>query len=211
MSDKKRKAVSVCAVLLAGVLLAQPVQALAWGSRHGHDRGRGRSYHHPGPVHHPYPAHGSIIVSFPHAFFEILIGGRRYYYSGGVYYEKRARKYVVVPPPIGAVVEAIPAGYQVVIVNGIAYYTVDNVYYQYTPQGYMVVAPPVVKVVQAAPAVQPPVSAEQEFTVYVPDSKGGYAAVVIKRSGNGFIGPQGEFYPEFPKVEQLRVMYSKAK
>ena len=28
-------------------------------------------------------------------------------------------------------------------------------------------------------------------------------------AGNGFIGPQGEFYPDFPRVEQLKVMYGK--
>jgi len=48
-----------------------------------------------------------------------------------------------------------------------------------------------------------------EFTVNIPNNHGGYTAVVIKRSGNGFTGPQGEFYPEFPKVSQLEIMYGK--
>jgi hypothetical protein len=209
----KGKAVSVCAILLAGVFFLQPVQAFARGEGHGRDGGYGRGgSHHGGQVYHPYPAHGSVVVSLPHALFEIVLGGHRYYHSGGVFYERRATTYVVVSPPVGAMVAAIPAGYQVVIVNGATYYTADNVYYQYTPQGYMVVAPPVSPVVSVVSAVPFPVSAaEQSFTVYVPDSKSGYTAVAIKRSGNGFIGPQGEFYPEFPKVEQLRVMYSKAK
>ena len=47
------------------------------------------------------------------------------------------------------------------------------------------------------------------FTVNIPNDHGGYTAVIIKRSGNGFIGPQGEFYPEFPKVFQLKIMYGK--
>jgi len=47
------------------------------------------------------------------------------------------------------------------------------------------------------------------FTVNVPNSSGGYTAVLIKRSGNGYIGPQGEFYPEFPKVSLLKLMYGK--
>lgn len=50
---------------------------------------------------------------------------------------------------------------------------------------------------------------QNEFTVNVPNDHGGYTAVVIKRSGNGFTGPQGEFYPEFPKVSQLKIMYGK--
>jgi len=63
-----------------------------------------------------------------------------------------------------------------------------------------------------AQITQIPVSPEpplNEFTVNIPNDHGGYTAVVIKRSANGFIGPQGEYYPEFPKVFQLKVMYGK--
>jgi len=38
---------------------------------------------------------------------------------------------------------------------------------------------------------------------------GGYNAVVLKPSGKGYVGPQGEFYSEFPKVSQLQLMYGK--
>ena len=55
----------------------------------------------------------------------------------------------------------------------------------------------------------PPTAQQNEFTVNIPNDHGGYTAVVIKRSGNGFTGPQGEFYPEFPKVSQLKIMYGK--
>ena len=52
-------------------------------------------------------------------------------------------------------------------------------------------------------------SADGSFTVNIPNGQGGYVAVIIKKSGNGFVGPQGEYYPEFPKVSQLQVMYAK--
>lgn len=52
-------------------------------------------------------------------------------------------------------------------------------------------------------------SSEQTFTVNVPDNKGGYIPVVLKKSGSGYVGPQGEYYSEFPKVSQLQAMYSK--
>jgi len=63
-----------------------------------------------------------------------------------------------------------------------------------------------------APVITPlpvlsPSTPPDEFIVNVPNNHGGYTAVVIKRSGSGFIGPQGEFYPEFPKVSLLKVMY----
>jgi hypothetical protein len=57
--------------------------------------------------------------------------------------------------------------------------------------------------------ITPPATQPEEFTVNIPNSRGGYNAVVIKRSGNGFTGPQGEYYPEFPKIFQLEMMYGK--
>ena len=47
-----------------------------------------------------------------------------------------------------------------------------------------------------------------DFTVNVPNAQGGYTAIVIKKSGDGYIGPQGEYYAQFPSVAQLQAMYS---
>ncbi|MDE1920870.1 MAG: hypothetical protein KGJ09_02510 [Candidatus Omnitrophica bacterium] len=46
-------------------------------------------------------------------------------------------------------------------------------------------------------------------TVNIPNSTGGYTAVVLKRSGNGYIGPQGEYYDQIPSTEQLQAMYGR--
>ena len=46
-------------------------------------------------------------------------------------------------------------------------------------------------------------------TVNVPNNNGGYTAVVLKRSGNGYVGPQGEYYDQIPSNEQLQAMYGK--
>ena len=59
------------------------------------------------------------------------------------------------------------------------------------------------------PAPAPAVPQPDEFTVNIPNEHGGYNAVVIKKSGDGFVGPQGEYYPEFPKTFQLQMKYSK--
>jgi hypothetical protein len=48
------------------------------------------------------------------------------------------------------------------------------------------------------------------ITVNVPNANGSYTPVVIHQSGNGFVGPQGEYYPKFPSVAQLRIMYGAA-
>jgi hypothetical protein len=52
-------------------------------------------------------------------------------------------------------------------------------------------------------------TAGESFVVNVPDAKGGYVSVTLIRRGTGFVGPQGEYYPEFPKVKQLKEMYGK--
>jgi len=107
------------------------------------------------------------------------------------------------------------SSYQPVVVNGVTYYVNNGVYYTYTQYGYQAVATPIGSV--AAPVVQAdavtvmPASTNNDdsYTINIPNGKGGYNAVLLKRSGNGFVGPQGEFYSEFPKVSQLQVMYGK--
>ena len=88
----------------------------------------------------------------------------------------------------------------------------------------MVVAPPamaqpVMVAPEAAPVFAAPAPVYQSappqgqtpevLTVNIPNSRGGYTAVTLKRSGNGFVGPQGEYYAEHPTVEQLKVLYGK--
>jgi hypothetical protein len=60
--------------------------------------------------------------------------------------------------------------------------------------------------VQPAPVASTTYSGDT-VTVNVPNNNGGYTAVVLKRSGNGFVGPQGEYYDQVPTTEQLQAMY----
>jgi hypothetical protein len=57
--------------------------------------------------------------------------------------------------------------------------------------------------------VQPPQQVQPlgVLTINVPNSRGGYTAVNLSRSGGGYVGPQGEYYPNTPSVEQLRALY----
>lgn len=123
-------------------------------------------------------------------------------------------------PAYGKVVVRLPGNYISVVIGGRRYYHCDGVFYRRYVRNYVVVAPPHPGgsireeiIVTAGPGGDYGKSAKDTqdvFTVYIPDSRGGYTPVTLKRSGDGFLGPQGEFYPEFPKVEQLRVMYVKA-
>jgi hypothetical protein len=133
------------------------------------------------------------------------------YYYGDPYYPYYADPYYA---PGYVVVQS--SSFQPVVVNGVTYYVNNGVYYLYTQYGYQAVATPAgvsAPVVQATAATvtAAPASAntDDSITLNIPNNKGGYTAVVLKRSGNGFVGPQGEFYSDFPKVSQLQVMYGK--
>lgn len=90
-------------------------------------------------------------------------------------------------------------------------YYYDGPYYP-TDDTVLVSSPIITEPYPQAPVITgPPIAADTQDTyiVNIPNDKGGYTAVILKRSGTGFIGPQGEFYPEFPKVRLLRLMYGK--
>jgi hypothetical protein len=70
--------------------------------------------------------------------------------------------------------------------------------------------PAPVVVAQPAPAAVPSETySGDSVTVNVPNSSGGYTAVVLKRSGNGYVGPQGEYYDQVPTTAQLQAMYGR--
>ena len=70
----------------------------------------------------------------------------------------------------------------------------------------VVVAQPAPVVVSQAPTTT---YSGDTVTMNVPNSSGGYTAVVLKRSGNGYVGPQGEYYDQVPTTAQLQAMYGK--
>ncbi|MFH1878427.1 MAG: hypothetical protein ABH883_06445 [Candidatus Omnitrophota bacterium] len=58
------------------------------------------------------------------------------------------------------------------------------------------------------PTALPPAPARVDtVTVSIPNSNGSYTQVTLYRSGTGYTGPQGEYYPGHPTVEQLRTLY----
>jgi hypothetical protein len=69
--------------------------------------------------------------------------------------------------------------------------------------------PAPIVVAQPAPVVASTTYSGDTVTVNVPNTNGGYTAVVLKRSGNGYVGPQGEYYDQIPATAQLQAMYGK--
>ena len=74
------------------------------------------------------------------------------------------------------------------------------------PPQQVIIAQPAPVVVSQAPTTT---YAGDTVTVNVPNTNGGYTSVVLKRSGNGYVGPQGEYYDQVPSVYQLKAMYGK--
>lgn len=202
--------------LLTGVLVGSSAQAQA--VNHGRPggkpetkvaRGHGARYGHEKRGHYAHYPFGRMTVFLPRGGISIVFGGDRYYYGDGIFYRRKPEGYFVVVPPYGAVVRTIPPGWSRVMIAGEFYYVYNGVYYREVSSGYQVVAAPQSVVVDATAVSSNASSADAEsFVVNVPRAQGAYAAVILKRSGQGFIGPQGEFYSEFPKIEQLRVMYA---
>lgn len=129
-------------------------------------------------------------------------GGDRHYYRDGNYYKRGwfGLGAVVAALAVGAYLESLPPKHTVVVVQGNKYYHDDRYYYRQLPDGgYAVVATPVI--------VETPYPVPETSTVNIPNSRGGYTSITMIRSGSGFVGPQGEFYQNYPTVEQLRTMY----
>jgi hypothetical protein len=209
--------------LMLALLIAPQLSYADWsvgvslgGPGYYHDRDRHDFYRW-----HDHPHYGWHLHYLPAGCFSIWVGGARYYYYDGLYYSYVGDgDYVIVNPPVGAYVNTIPPDFQPVIINGRTYYTDNGVYYILTRyHGYKVVVAPVVyaqpqQVIVSQPVntvvtTQAPVYNQDSFPVNIPNNSGGYTSVVIRRSGNGYVGPQGEFYAQFPSVAQLKVMYGK--
>ncbi len=103
-------------------------------------------------------------------------------------------------PFFGLWVYPLPPRFIAITTGRMKYFYYEGTYYIPASNGYQVVPSPF------AP-VSFPVNQAESFTINIPNARGGYTGVTLKRSDNGFIGPQGEFYPEFPGVEQLEIIY----
>ncbi|MBF0490467.1 MAG: hypothetical protein HQL15_07595 [Candidatus Omnitrophica bacterium] len=203
---------------LSLILLIQPKLSYAdWGDHRGAEhresghREVARNYRY-----HDHPSFGIRLSILPRGYFSVWQGGSRYYYYEGLYYTRLGHEYVLVRPPLGAIVREIPQDFHTVMINGMTYYTDDGIYYVYTRRGYQVVRKPLTVIERAPVYVSSPrvpvattIDSQDLYNVNIPNHQGGYSSVMIRRSGRGFVGPQGEFYEEFPKVEHLRVMYQK--
>ena len=197
----------VGAVIVA-VLLFQSFPAFA---DHDWDRRGDRRWDHGW-------GHGYVVRRLPPGYRTIIWAGLTYLYCEGLFYRYTPVGYVIVEPPMGVVVPSLPPGYTTVMVRETPYYYYGDAYYVTAPNGYAVTTPPAVSTPAPAAPVAPQVNATTKteykdaidtYDIYIPNQNGSFTLVTLKKTEKGFLGPQGEFYPEHPTVEQLKALYGK--
>lgn len=145
-------------------------------------------YHHPSP-----------------AAIQLHFAGNLYYYDEGAYFRHTPAGFASVRAPAGVVIHVLPKRHKRIAHNHTTYYIYDNTYYVKEPQGYVVVNPPVEAIKLNTAAVEAP---EKTVIVNVPNPNGSYIPVTLQKYSDGYIGPRGEFYPDYPTLDQLKAMYS---
>lgn len=160
-------------------------------ARHDHDR---------------YPVYQTVIV-IPTGFERTNVDGQVYYYKEGVFYQLNFNALLPVDAPIGAVVDSLPMDRSYATVDGIDYIIYNNTYYVRTDQGhYQVVELPTSDLGDITTVT----ANSNSVVVTIPNSDSdGSTTVTLVKSEGGFIGPQEEFYSEFPSISQLKAMYGK--
>ena len=200
MKPFTRNRIGLFALILTVLCFVQAQSAFAdfHGSRSEHFSGR--SFHSPYP--RPY-----YYRDLPPGYVALRIANMLYYYLEGTYYQYTPSGYVIVAGPRGAVINALPERHKVIVYDNTDYYYYNSTYYVKQPTGYAVVTPPPSVVASNAPAVEAP---EKTVVVTVPNPNGSYIPVTLQKYSDGYVGPNGEFYPDYPTIDQLKAMYAKA-
>lgn len=189
--------------ILIGVILCSILSfssAFAWGGG-GHYRFHDGRFYRPGflgfEVAVSVPPIGAIVSTIPDGYSTIVIGGLPYYYYGGIYLRPCQYGYVVVQAPPEYAAAPAPS---------------SNTVTQAQPSGPLSVAEQSkgdgqsTKSLSSIPE-QKQVNTGDTVTINVPNSQGGYVPVKLVKHNKGYIGPQGEFYPNHPTVQQLKALY----
>ncbi|HNX68633.1 MAG TPA: hypothetical protein PLL75_05860 [Candidatus Omnitrophota bacterium] len=202
----KKILVSILAVITLGVFgFSNTAVAFDRNPKGGHDPHgdfRGRPERHDDHNGRPF----RYFPYLPVGYLTLRIADMIYYYSGGTYYQYTPSGYVVVSAPMGAVVPALPPYYRPIPYGGKTYFFYNNTYYLQEPTGYNVVTPPPQVVTSNPPAIEAP---EKTIVVTVPNPNGSYIPVTLEKYSDGYKGPNGEFYPDYPTIDQLKAMYAK--
>lgn len=104
------------------------------------------------------------------------------------------------------IVAVLPAGYASVRLGGMTYFYAGGIYYRPYYGRYVIVPENEVAPYLRNGAIP---ATPEEMVINVPNSDGTFTPVKLKRTENGYIGPQGELYTAHPTVEELKVLYGR--
>ena len=95
--------------------------------------------------------------------------------------------------------------YALPIVGGLTYLYLYSLANRKQETTYYVMPSTVERVIVSS---ERPIRGRSESVVInIPNSNGSYTQVTLTKSGDGYIGPQGEYYTGHPTVEELKVLY----
>ena len=69
-------------------------------------------------------------------------------------------------------------------------------------------APAPIPVSQVSAPAAPPDQNKNTVEITIPNGNGSYMSVTLRKTDKGFLGPQGEFYPDRPTDQQLKERYA---
>lgn len=192
--------IAICVLVLSMLCFVQARDSFAQPSHSRPNYSPGHSFHRspPRPYYHR---------DLPWGYVTLRVADMLYYYLEGTYYRETPSGYVIVSAPRGAMITALPERHKVIVYDNTDYYYYNNTYYVKQPAGYAVVTPPPSVVSSNATAVEAP---EKTIVVTVPNPNGSYIPVTLQKYSDGYVGPNGEFYPDYPTIDQLKAMYAKA-
>jgi hypothetical protein len=188
----------------------------------------GSPYWVEGGVYYRHDDDGYVVVSAPVVRMlpghtrVVVVHGVVYYVANDVYYRTTPDGYVVVEPPVEAAPPvvaakpAVPADTHTLYVpkkagDGYVTVTLKKVEGGYVgPQGEFYPTMPPIAFLTEMYGLDNMARLERPdtFIIYVPNTDGkGFTRVILTRRDQGFVGPQGEFYPLMPTVAHLAAMY----
>ena len=192
----------------------------------------GRPYWVYGGVYYEMGDDGYVVVGapvirvLPRYYHVVVIGGVVYYVSDDVYYRPTVDGgYTVVERPVEPAVPVVAAPAPAPQPATVTLYVPKKAGDGFTPVTLKKIDGGLLGPQGEFYPMMPPVSLLTEmygipdylqethtnnYFVHVPNKDGQtYTRVELTRRNGGFVGPQGEFYPEHPTVEQLKAMYAK--
>lgn len=150
------------------------------------------------------PPLGAVIPVLPDGYTVVYVNGLPYYYYASTYYTVApSGGYVVVSPAVETTTTVVTTPATTVVTTPATTTTTVPAATQQTT------STPVATPAATTTAPAATTTESDTFDVQIPNGNGSFTLVRLIRTKDGFLGPQGEFYPDHPTIEQLKARYVK--